>query len=595
MASKDLKLDLKIGTQEAAKNVKAVAAETKKLGTELDDTRSAGKKMADAMDQVTDQMQSEFKGAVRAAEKLGKALGPDLVADINKGGKSVDDVVADLKRAGLTYQDVENDADQLAAAMRRANEVGQSIDTHITKNMKNVAKEADNSRSVFANFTGNAIQELPGVSSAMGPLNMAIGQFTEYATEGNIGLMQFVKFAGPIAGLGLALAAVTHLMQKSGESAKVARERIKGMADALYDNGERSKSAREKLIDYYTGLKKIEVQVDNISEAQARGAKGQEVYTHSGKLLGYSLEVTQRHTEDLTKAMARNNVTVGEWVDLVQASTATQQKWRETALANGMAEKDVNDILAGAIAEHGKYQQATADSTERLAVFGHTADGTVTKVRTLTEALDAQGHAYDVLTGKLSNDDAYQNLQLTLGDLTKELADLAEQEASGAITHEQAMRKSALAVNASKEAVLAYAKEVLKVPPRVATEITTLIDQGKLAEAQAKIDQLARARTALITTVVVGNDVHNSGKKVKTAASGVESSPGGVTLVGENGPELVDLPEGSTVHPNHKTNRMLQQGRGGYVDNRTFHISLPSQTPESLALALDRYARRNGF
>ena len=49
-------------------------------------------------------------------------------------------------------------------------------------------------------------------------------------------------------------------------------------------------------------------------------------------------------------------------------------------------------------------------------------------------------------------------------------------------------------------------------------------------------------------------------------ADGTESSPGGVAMVGERGRELVNLPRGSQVIPNHKTESMLaaaNNNRGG--------------------------------
>lgn len=40
-------------------------------------------------------------------------------------------------------------------------------------------------------------------------------------------------------------------------------------------------------------------------------------------------------------------------------------------------------------------------------------------------------------------------------------------------------------------------------------------------------------------------------------ATGTKSSPGGTTLVGERGPELVNLPKGASVHTARETSKML--------------------------------------
>jgi uncharacterized protein (TIGR02594 family) len=49
-----------------------------------------------------------------------------------------------------------------------------------------------------------------------------------------------------------------------------------------------------------------------------------------------------------------------------------------------------------------------------------------------------------------------------------------------------------------------------------------------------------------------------SGSITGLFANGTDFSPGGVAMVGENGPELVNLPRGSQVVPNHKTEAMLR-------------------------------------
>ena len=53
------------------------------------------------------------------------------------------------------------------------------------------------------------------------------------------------------------------------------------------------------------------------------------------------------------------------------------------------------------------------------------------------------------------------------------------------------------------------------------------------------------------------------------------SVPGGFALVGERGPELVQLPGGANVIPNNQSMRMLG---GGGDDNRPVIINLDGQT-----------------
>ncbi|NKM69161.1 phage tail length tape measure family protein [Rhizobium laguerreae] len=56
-------------------------------------------------------------------------------------------------------------------------------------------------------------------------------------------------------------------------------------------------------------------------------------------------------------------------------------------------------------------------------------------------------------------------------------------------------------------------------------------------------------------------------------ASGTDSAPGGVAMVGEKGRELVNLPQGAQVIPNHKTEAMLSGARSAANVNVKFNVA----------------------
>ena len=56
----------------------------------------------------------------------------------------------------------------------------------------------------------------------------------------------------------------------------------------------------------------------------------------------------------------------------------------------------------------------------------------------------------------------------------------------------------------------------------------------------------------------VGSSV--KGASIRGYAVGTKYHPGGLAMVGEEGPELVDLPRGAKVYTNSETNDMLSSG-----------------------------------
>lgn len=199
------------------------------------DSSTAAQRLAQAIGGAADKLDTELGKSRAAAEALGEALGPELVA--RSGG--INKIVRDLQKAGLTLEDITNEADTLAAALKKVDDVqlknvtaqADKLDTAV----KGVGDQTDRSRSVMANFTGNAAQEIPGVASAMGPLNVAIGQFAEYAAEGDINLKGFAKSIGPIAAIGAGIALVGAALKASAERAKILREDINTVRDAILE------------------------------------------------------------------------------------------------------------------------------------------------------------------------------------------------------------------------------------------------------------------------------------------------------------------------------------------------------------------------
>ena len=113
--------------------------------------------------------------------------------------------------------------------------------------------------------------------------------------------------------------------------------------------------------------------------------------------------------------------------------------------------------------------------------------------------------------------------------------------------------------------------------------------------------QIGIAKTALekfkfspgIGTIVAGVAAIAAGAllsniKLPGFANGVDNFSGGVAIVGERGPEIVRLPQGSDVIPNHRLNSMLPSSSNSvYIPNVTLRGS-------DLVVAFNRQNQTNG-
>ena len=117
----------------------------------------------------------------------------------------------------------------------------------------------------------------------------------------------------------------------------------------------------------------------------------------------------------------------------------------------------------------------------------------------------------------------------------------------------------------------------------------TLVD-GLLSGASAA-DVLSDALRGLGNKLLnAGLDGLFSGFKIPGFAGGTKFAPGGPAIVGERGPELVNLPRGAQVIPNHQIRapqmpRLAGMGGGGGNVNApvTIHIDATGADREGLA------------
>jgi hypothetical protein len=170
-----------------------------------------------------------------------------------------------------------------------------------------------------------------------------------------------------------------------------------------------------------------------------------------------------------------------------------------------------------------------------------------------------------------------------------------------------------------RDAVLDYVGQVNGIPPEKVSEIKALIEEGKIDEANAMLDEasrtrdaaieaqaltdqaeidlehLARTRNARINAQVVasGGTGYGGEGAVRARAAGGPVSAGKPYLVGEEGPELMVPGSNGTVIPNDK---LSTTPAGGNTYNVTLNVAPGSNTAEAgrvFVEAIQDYERVN--
>ena len=576
MGRSDIQIKLDLISKDAERDIKNLNKAIEGTETGIEEMESAGKIAARALSAAADAIESDLKGTKAAAEALAQAMGPELSAKAD-----MTSIITDLKNMGLTTDQITTDAGELAAALQKLETVGKghvsgvkSAFDDVEIAAKNVGTTTDNTRSVVANFAGNAVQELPGVSAAMGPLNMAIGQFAEYATEGNIGFKNFIKAGLGLGAAGAALAAVSCVMGKIGDAAEKAKERQEGLNRAVekFREGKTEDAANEIVEAYgdiirrandvgFTTSEVVQTIIGNydLQSAAARKMATEELRALDGMLLGY----TEYGTE------------VGNVADAVRKASGD---WKNQ---NGTLDENA-DMVKSVTKELGPAKKATED-------LGDEADDTADDVDKLTEAWSELKGELDLASEKLDAEQAFT-------DIKDAYAEMVTGIESGSLTAEQATRDYNQSLLDAKSTIAGYVEDIGGIPPDKLTNIYALLDQGKVDEAMAAFAILTAPRYADIyvnAKVGSGGDLLSSslGIGAKRATGGIGH---GMTLVGEQGPELVDLGQtGVEVLSAGRTQQALRTG-GAPTIVQYNTINAARMSGREIADALDQLARREG-
>lgn len=588
MADEQLKVFVDVVTNRAVSELKKLKKATEDTGEELEDTRTEAQKVADRIDKVTESMVADMKAAEKAADALAQALGPEMSAKIGQAG--IDEFVSDMKRAGLTAKDVEADADRLAQTLKNIDQAKapiRDVQTHIKK----VGDETDNSRSVMANFTGNAIQDLPIVSGAMGPLNMAIGQFAEYAVDGNIKLKNFLATAGAIGAASVLISQFASYFAEAGQKAEEAAQRAQMLAtgvddivDSLYNLDEiGGDTVIDPLSQALTEGDQIAVQfVDNLGALELSVADAAKTISdirkdpvtalkELAKRFGLSDEMAGRLAESIGGTGGSAHDAGLDFLELGAAAGYTDEELdymdqtlnevfktakgtdlnqlytqflnmqvaagglaaelvRTAEDIEGVAREDNPQLIYDRWIKLAEAERAIAD--EAKAAKERFKD-IKTEIGRLGLKADTTRLALEQMLNVLTNEQTWNDIQLGLLGMEERLGQLKSDYESGKITAQQYWLETRQEILGAQTDLFGYLTEVLNIPKERAMQIVTSFDPNNVNATISSIDELIRRGLTINGRPLGASEVTGPGgsSMTPTNPTNPNATPGGTTVI----------------------------------------------------------------
>ena len=268
----------------------------------------------------------------------------------------------------------------------------------------------------------------------------------------------------------------------------------------------------------------------------------------------------------------------------VDKITGTFKKWDSATLATsgtiGDLTGDVSDNTSEVKDNTRAFEGGVAGMTDAERAAGY-----------LRSEVDEVTDSFSELRDEISEENAYLDAADGFDKVREAAFDAYTAAADGSVDAEAKARDYERAINDQQLEVLDLIEAIGGVPESTTANILALIDQGKVDEAELILEGLARSRNAelLVFPKLIGALPASTPFTVAAPgrAAGGPVSAGGTYVVGEKGPELLQMGSSSgNVIPNNKL------GTGG---GSTFNVTINADpNPDVTVRKLREWVRRNG-
>ncbi|HWL44541.1 MAG TPA: hypothetical protein VNQ73_16495 [Ilumatobacter sp.] len=473
--------------------------------------------------------------------------------------------------------------------------LGDAIGRGALPMMTGLTKTASEMVGVLDSLPGpikSGIGGLGGMGAAAALASVALVKVVNALKAAKLALLSN-PWVAAATGAVLALSTAAKAMDLFGGSTSKSEEAVRAMNDALKASPTPIETFRNNVIDalsandlfreslaasgltwddVITKLGQGEVGARNLAIAIAMGST--EVEKNAAEwaeverqLVGYSdsadyARKRQAELEQITKNGTK--ATEGQVTALGRASTAERDytRWLEQRGREADETRRAEEALTEATERASAARRAAVDAG--FAVRDAERDYRAAVERTVDVLFDAESSEDDRAA---AIDDSTQ-AAIRLADETVRLAQETD-EANGTVRDAAAYQQlwnESMADSAGRSTL-----------PQVRDQIRGVIDELNNMPTERVVNVNVR------TTSTGG---------VRAYAKGTPNHPGGLAVLGEDGPELAELPAGTRVHTAAQTRRIL----GNNAGTTNVYVNMPQGSrPDDVVRAIERHRRRNGL
>jgi hypothetical protein len=351
------------------------------------------------------------------------------------------------------------------------------------------------------------------------------------------------------------------------------------------------RAAGENIQDLKGDLYELEGPAAIVAERLREDALAAEAAEVASEEFGEATEVAADASRSLAEAAKESSDRLREQAELLQEQADAQRAAADSVFALRDAEDDLAEKIAGANDEMKE------------------ADGDLRKVRAVLDDVAQSASGLADATVRQWEEQAKAN-GVTLTAVQKQ-----------DIWNKKMVESASTLDGPMRDAVLDHIANVNGIPAEKVSEIKALLDEGKVAEAEAALAEASRTRDTIIKAEAKTDEAEEAlrllvrprnmtvnaqivsrggagyGPIAGARAAGGPVSAGKTYLVGEEGPELMVPGSNGTVVP---SNKLRAVGSGGGSTSNTYSITVnvapggdPASTGRALVEAIQDYERVN--
>lgn len=530
---------------EAMKGNKTAVAMFKDLGIEVKDAAGKLRPTEQVMSDVADVLAGMPDGAAKTAlamKLLGKS-GADMIPMLNGGGAALQAMIDEAKSLGLvidakTGKAAENFNDNLSRLSKTVSGISIQIMANLAPALEWMSSKAVEATMRFRNLSPGmqtTLSAIVGVTVVLGPLVIGLG-FVVMAVGAAASAFAFLL--GPI---GLAIAAIA-VVAAAGTAIYKNWDPIKAYFGQLWEDVAASAQSAWLRIDTYMSK-------DTPASVQKSWALVKEGFDMQFQLIGMAAESTFSAIQTaLTNPVG---VIVSAWDGLSAGVTGAMQTAKAAILGVW------NELSAEVATWAPQYLQLGRDLVQGL------ADGIKAGVMAPVNAIKGVAQSVIDKYREITNTQSPSRVFKEFGQFISQGLGMGISDGSGIAT--DAMSGLANKIVGKGQSLTNGMTQFGSQFEGIFTGLVTRTLSFKNALSQVASSMVQMGAKSAFQGLFGGDGGVFSGiGKIFGFANGTQSAPGGLSWVGERGPELVNLPRGSQVFDAQRS-ASIMNGNGNTV------------------------------